>query len=200
MPVEQPITVPMRTFSDKKHAYVLPRSLSNKPVKRDLFCGQYLLIVFFVVCLITFSTWLSIQLSRRYNFRHQLLQQTGIGTYALPCANHVLCFPCPIITRVLSNTIATTILMKREGTRGKNTITDNAWCAQVSHSTGAGFTKPCALLKLDFLTSAYQNCMRYSESQALSKAQGLHESGPRTVCFDVEYRCSVFVYRIVIRV
>ena len=25
---------------------------------------------------------------------------------------------------------------------------------------GAGFTKPCALLKLDFLTSAYKKCMR----------------------------------------
>ena len=26
--------------------------------------------------------------------------------------------------------------------------------------SGAGFTKPCALLKLDFLTSAYKKCMR----------------------------------------
>ena len=27
-------------------------------------------------------------------------------------------------------------------------------------SPGAGFTKPCALLKLHFLTSAYKKCMR----------------------------------------
>ena len=27
-------------------------------------------------------------------------------------------------------------------------------------SPGAGFTKPCALLKLDFLTSGYKKCMR----------------------------------------
>ena len=29
-----------------------------------------------------------------------------------------------------------------------------------SYNSRAGFTKPCALLKLDFLTSAYKKCMR----------------------------------------
>ena len=28
------------------------------------------------------------------------------------------------------------------------------------HTSRAGFTKPCALLKLDSLTSAYKKCMR----------------------------------------
>ena len=30
----------------------------------------------------------------------------------------------------------------------------------LSRAAGASFTKPCALLKLDFLTSAYKKCMR----------------------------------------
>ena len=47
-------------------------------------------------------------------------------------------------------------------------------------SPGAGFTKPCALLKLDFLTSAYNKCMALVRKSSFSKAQGLRETGP---CF-----------------
>ena len=36
----------------------------------------------------------------------------------------------------------------------------------------AGIMKPCALLKLDFLTSAYNKCMHYSESPALVRRNG----------------------------
>ena len=43
---------------------------------------------------------------------------------------------------------------------------------------GAGFTKPCALLKLDFLTSAYNKCMTLVRKSSFSKAQGLRETGP----------------------
>ena len=45
--------------------------------------------------------------------------------------------------------------------------------------SGAGFTKPCALLKLDFLTSAYNKCMALVRKSSFSKAQGLRETGPR---------------------
>ena len=43
---------------------------------------------------------------------------------------------------------------------------------------GAGFTKPCALLKLDFLTSAYNKCMALVRKSSFSKAQKLRETGP----------------------
>ena len=43
---------------------------------------------------------------------------------------------------------------------------------------GAGFTKPCALLKLDFLTSAYNKCMALVRKSSFSKAQWLRETGP----------------------
>ena len=44
---------------------------------------------------------------------------------------------------------------------------------------GAGFTKPCALLKLNFLTSAYNKCIGLVRKSSFSKAQGLREIGPR---------------------
>ena len=40
---------------------------------------------------------------------------------------------------------------------------------------GAGFTKPRALLKLDFLTSAYNKCMALVRKSSFSKAQELRE-------------------------
>ena len=43
---------------------------------------------------------------------------------------------------------------------------------------GAGFMKPCALLKLDFLTSAYDKCIALVRKSSFSKAQGLHKTGP----------------------
>ena len=39
-------------------------------------------------------------------------------------------------------------------------IVNRLACVPIYLGAGAGFTKPCALLKLDFLTSAYKKCMR----------------------------------------
>ena len=39
---------------------------------------------------------------------------------------------------------------------------------------GACFMKPCAILKLDFLTSAYNKCIALVRKSSFSKAQGLH--------------------------
>ena len=41
--------------------------------------------------------------------------------------------------------------------------------------------KPCALLKLDFLTGAYNKCIALVRKSSFSKAQGLHETGPWVV-------------------
>ena len=49
---------------------------------------------------------------------------------------------------------------------------------QLPKSPGSGFTKPCALLKLDFLTSAYEKCMRQSESPALVRRKGFVKPAP----------------------
>ena len=38
--------------------------------------------------------------------------------------------------------------------------------------------KPCALLKLDFLNSAYDKCIALVRKSSFSKAQGLRETGP----------------------
>ena len=38
--------------------------------------------------------------------------------------------------------------------------------------------KPCALLKLDFLTSAYNKCIALVRKSNFSKAQRIHVSGP----------------------
>ena len=56
------------------------------------------------------------------------------------------------------------------GGRGYKVVADSAEASQSRYpecrplirgsQSGTGFTKPCALLKLDFLTSAYQKCMR----------------------------------------
>ena len=43
---------------------------------------------------------------------------------------------------------------------------------------GAGFMKPCALLKLDFLTGAYNKCIALVRKSSFSKAQGIHVTGP----------------------
>ena len=44
----------------------------------------------------------------------------------------------------------------------------------------AGFTKPCAVLKLDFLPGASNKCIALVRKCSFSKAQGLRETGPRT--------------------
>ena len=44
---------------------------------------------------------------------------------------------------------------------------------------GAGFMKPCALLNLDFLTSAYNKCIALVRKSRFGKVQWLHETGPR---------------------
>ena len=41
--------------------------------------------------------------------------------------------------------------------------------------------KPCALLKLNFLTSAYNKCIALHRKSSFSKAQGLHETGPMSL-------------------
>ena len=38
---------------------------------------------------------------------------------------------------------------------------------------------PCALLKLDFLTSEYNKCIALVRKSSFSNAQGLHETGSR---------------------
>ena len=43
--------------------------------------------------------------------------------------------------------------------------------------TGAGFAKPCALLKLDFLTDAMHLLYALVRQSSFSKAQGLRETG-----------------------
>ena len=46
------------------------------------------------------------------------------------------------------------------------------------YTPGTGFMKPCALLKLGFLTSAYNKCIALVRKSSFSKAQGLYETGP----------------------
>ena len=47
---------------------------------------------------------------------------------------------------------------------------------------GAGIMKPCALLKLDFLTSAcIQQMHVLVRKSSFSKAQGLHNTGHRSL-------------------
>ena len=46
--------------------------------------------------------------------------------------------------------------------------------------------KPCALLRLDFLTSAYNKCIALVRKSSFSKAQGLHKTGPWSVYSSVE--------------
>ena len=48
--------------------------------------------------------------------------------------------------------------------------------------------KPCALLKLDFLTSAYKKCMRQSESLALVRRKGFIIPAP---AYDTPIQCSI---------
>ena len=49
--------------------------------------------------------------------------------------------------------------------------------------SGVNFTKPCALLKLDFLTRAYTKCLALVRQFSFSKAQGFRETGA-WVCLD----------------
>ena len=55
----------------------------------------------------------------------------------------------------------------------------SALASLIITETGAGFTKPFVLLKLDFLTSAYNKCMALVKKSSFSKAQRLSETGPR---------------------
>ena len=49
--------------------------------------------------------------------------------------------------------------------------------------------KPCALLKLDFLTCAYNKCMRLSESPALVRRKGFMKPAP-----DLKMFCSSHLF------
>jgi len=64
------ITLAVKTFSSKKHPYVLPRP--RVPSHRDLFCWQYVGIVLLALGLISFSTWLSVSLFWREELRSEL--------------------------------------------------------------------------------------------------------------------------------
>ena len=55
----------------------------------------------------------------------------------------------------------------------------SALASLIITATGAGFTKPFVLLKLDFLTSAYNKCMALVKKSSFSKANQLSETGPR---------------------
>ena len=51
------------------------------------------------------------------------------------------------------------------------TISENLGVAMVgAAAAGTGFMTPCALLKLDFLTSAYNKCMALVRKSSFSKA------------------------------
>ena len=63
---------------------------------------------------------------------------------------------------------------QREDVNGANFHT-------VAYASGASFTKPCALLKLDFLTSAHNKCIRQSESPALVRRKCFVEPAPGPV-------------------
>ena len=64
-------------------------------------------------------------------------------------------------------------------------ISYHRWCRDL----GPVSRSPCALLKLDFLTSAYKKCMRWSESPASVRRKGFVKPAPHdtaVLCWSAE--------------
>ena len=86
--------------------------------------------------------------------------------------------PTPSTFNIMYNCCITTWIELLSNFSAQSTYCDAIYC-----HPGAGFTKPCALLKLEFLTGAYKKCMRHSESPALERRKGFVKPVPDYVCY-----------------